>query len=131
MAGYKKFSNEWMDHDRPVFDSSFGFLMHINDISKYASGYIMGREIGHYYETLDALFIEIYPIIHKRHKGIPDDLKNARKLSKAAIRNIENNTFIDSDVENLKKYHILLNSYMHDAKLRLRTVDDMPGVLKQ
>lgn len=121
-----------VDDERPVFDSSIGYLVLLDNLSKFANGYSISGDYEEYFQCLESLFIELYPIITKDSKELSSELTTARKKAQAAISQIRTTTYPEgSSLEDMKKYHIILNCMMHKNKLRLRTTNDLPGVINQ
>lgn len=118
--------------DRPVFDSSIGYLVLLDNLSKYANGYMISGEYESYFQCLDQIFTELYPIITRRGENLSKEFIQIRKKAHAAISQIRinSNGSIYNYVSDLKRYHMILNCLMHEKKLRLRTTDDLPGVMK-
>ena len=111
---YEKFDTDVT----PKFDSAMGFIILLDNLFRFASGYLISGSYNSYYRTLECIYIELKYHADKSKQDI-NKLNNYRDAASP------------DDIEQLKEYHMQLNDLANKCKLRMKDKDHLPGVMKQ
>lgn len=103
----------------PQFNSALGYIILLDDLFKFAQGYQISDSIRSYYNTLEAIYIELEFHSVKNSKVDMDKLNELRNQC-----NLQ-------DKDTLKDFHIELNRVANICKLRNKEVSNTPGVIRQ
>jgi|AntAceMinimDraft_18_1070375.scaffolds.fasta_scaffold46654_3 hypothetical protein len=108
-------------NNTPVFNSSLGSIILIDNLFTLASENLIDRNLPAYRNTLEALFVElVYWIEKKTGKKRIDEVDLLKKVRAESS---------DLELHKLKDYHMLLNKWANECGLRLKSTSDMAGVM--
>ena len=96
-----------------------GAVILLDKLFSHASSYLVDGDVERYYDTLEAIYIELEYWIKKKKLTDLQDLNNIRTTLRTRF----------NDITLLKIYHSMLNSSANKAGLRLKSSSGTPGVL--
>ena len=110
-------------NNTPVFNSSLGSIILIDNLFTLASENLIDKNLEAYRNTLEALFVELVYWIEKKIGKKKDRQEELNLLKRVRGKS----SLLELTV--LKEYHMLLNKWANECGLRLKSTSDMAGVM--